>query len=200
MKENYILFSSGRGPEECCSACQKVFERFMKTTNIDSAIVSLEESECGYRSILIKTKENVDTIRKDWEGTIKYISQKNSIRPHHKRSNWFVRCSFMEFDDSSINIDEKDLKIERMRGHGPGGQLRNKVESCVRVTHIPTGMTAISQVDRVQSRNLENAIRILKLKMSILQNQEIESQKREIWLNQIQIERGNEVLTLKGDV
>ena len=52
---------------------------------------------------------------------------------------------------------EGEYKIETKRGHGPGGQHKNKVESCVVVTHIPTGIQETCQDTRSQRRNLDIA-------------------------------------------
>lgn len=64
-----------------------------------------------------------------------------------------------------FQIPEKDLKVEFTRSGGPGGQNVNKVETAVRVLHIPTGITAASQVERSQSTNRERALNLLKAKL-----------------------------------
>ena len=52
---------------------------------------------------------------------------------------------------------EKETKMTFLRGSGPGGQHRNKVESGVRLTHIPTGITVVATKERKQSRNRDIA-------------------------------------------
>jgi protein subunit release factor A len=49
-------------------------------------------------------------------------------------------------------LKKSDLKIETMRGQGPGGQHRNKTDSCVRILHVPTGISVISN-GRCQHKN-----------------------------------------------
>lgn len=61
-------------------------------------------------------------------------------------------------DAPLIKIDEDDLHIDRYRGHGKGGQNRNKVSTAIRVVHIPTGLTAVRESGRSQSDNLESAM------------------------------------------
>lgn len=70
-----------------------------------------------------------------------------------------------EVEESKLQIPEKDLKFEFFRSSGPGGQNVNKVETAVRVVHIPTGLTAASQVERSQISNREKVIKILKAKI-----------------------------------
>lgn len=70
-----------------------------------------------------------------------------------------------EVDESKLNIPEQDLKFEFFRSSGPGGQNVNKVETAVRVIHLPTGLTASSQVERSQISNREKAVRVLKAKL-----------------------------------
>jgi len=68
-------------------------------------------------------------------------------------------------EESKIQIPEKDLKFDFFRSGGPGGQNVNKVETAVRVTHVPTGLVASSQVERAQARNRERALKLLKAKI-----------------------------------
>lgn len=70
-----------------------------------------------------------------------------------------------EVEESKIQIPESDLKFEFFRSSGPGGQNVNKVETAVRIVHLPTGLTASSQVERSQVSNREKALRILKAKL-----------------------------------
>lgn len=54
-------------------------------------------------------------------------------------------------------MKESDFKIECTKGSGPGGQHKNKTNSCVKVTHIPTGLTETCQETRTQRRNIKLA-------------------------------------------
>jgi len=60
---------------------------------------------------------------------------------------------------------KKDFKIEWFSGTGPGGQNRNKVQACVRITHILSGITATGQRDRSRATNFRNAFNDLGLKL-----------------------------------
>jgi protein subunit release factor B len=62
-------------------------------------------------------------------------------------------------------IPKRDLKIHFYRSSGPGGQRKNKVETAVRVTHLPTGITASATESRSQAQNRSLALERLQAKL-----------------------------------
>jgi peptide chain release factor 2 len=75
-------------------------------------------------------------------------------------------------EESKLQIPEKDLKFEFYRSGGPGGQNVNKVETAVRVVHLPTGLAVSSQAQRSQAQNREYALKLLKAKIFQLMEKE----------------------------
>lgn len=198
--KKYIQITAGRGPVECARAVALVAREISKSIP-DLTVFDTEphksEPDC-YMSIIFTSDTEIPvSVVSEWEGTVLWQSTSNPYRPGHKRKNWFVGVHFI--DELELpEIDEKDIAYSSCRSSGKGGQNVNKVETSVRATHLPTGISVRSSDERSQAQNRKTARSRLLLKLLNLQDEARASSEKDNWSRHDSLVRGNAVKKFSG--
>jgi len=132
--------------------------------------------EAGLKSATFTVKgENAYGILKAERGVHRLVRLSPFDQAHRRHTSFAqVIVSPLLPEDEDVEIDESDLRVDTYRASGAGGQHVNKTDSAVRITHVPSGIVVSVQNERSQAANKQTALRILKSRLT-----EVEQEKRE---------------------
>ncbi|MBF0121764.1 MAG: peptide chain release factor H [Desulfobacterales bacterium] len=199
----WLQITSGRGPEECCWVVAKLFEHIAQKAESEGIkMIELEaipgDKPKTFKSVLLALEgENAPLFAKKFEGTVQWIG-KSMFRPNHKRKNWFVGINIF-LPPIFSNWSENEFSIEKMRASGPGGQHVNKTESAIRITHIPTGISAFAREERSQYLNRKLALSRLYDLLDKKKHTEKKDAENDRWNKHNRLERGNPTRVYEGE-
>lgn len=193
--KNNVLLSiySGAGGTEAQDWAQmlmRMYLRFAERRGFKAKVLHLHEGqEAGIKNATIEISAPYAYGTLKGESGAHRLVRLSPFNANNLRHTSFALVEILpEIEETTdVQIKPEDLRVDTFRSSGPGGQNVNKVETAVRITHVPSGIAVAAQSERSQSANREQAMKIL---ASRLHQLELKKQEKEVAVLRIGIQAG----------
>lgn len=197
---NAILkIHSGAGGTESCDWVQMLFRMYTmyaKQKNYEVQVIdSLDGDGAGLKSVTFMVNGfNAYGYLKSEIGVHRLV-RISPFDANKRRHTSFASVEVMPEveDDTSVVINDDDVRVDTYRSSGAGGQHVNKTDSAIRLTHIPTGIVVTCQNERSQIKNRETAFKVLKSKLVALKEEENRKEALKLKGDSKKIEWGSQI-------